>query len=421
MQAEIITIGDEILIGQIVDTNSAWMAKELNKVGIDVSRINSISDQKSDIINSLEESLERVSLVLMTGGLGPTNDDITKKTLSDYFGMNLIEDPRLFKRVKERLAGYGIPMNKFNREQALIPDKARIIDNNFGSAPCMWFEKNGKVVISMPGVPFEMKGIMQEEVLKALQKHFSTPAIVHKTIMTEGIGESVLAEMLIDWEGNLPDYMHLAYLPSPGQVRLRISTKGESEDQLKAGINEQIELLKKIIPNNIFAYDDMPIEQSVAELLLEQGMTLGTAESCTGGYIAHLISSHAGSSRYFKGSVVSYSNEIKENVLKVKSDDLEKYGAVSQQVVEQMAKGARELLNVDYALATSGIAGPDGGTEEKPVGTIWIAMASKNGVISKKLSLYKARERNIRVSALKVLGLLLQELKKKDVYCNCSN
>nr|WP_320119579.1 competence/damage-inducible protein A [uncultured Marinifilum sp.] len=412
MQAEIITIGDEILIGQIVDTNSAWMAQELNKIGIDVSRINSISDQKSDIVNSLEESLERVSLILMTGGLGPTNDDITKKTLSDYFGMNLIEDARLYKRVEERLARYGIPMNKFNREQALIPDKARIIDNNFGSAPCMWFEKNGKVVISMPGVPFEMKGIMNNGVLNALRQHFSTPAIVHRTIMTEGIGESVLAEMLVDWEANLPDYMHLSYLPSPGQVRLRISTKGESKDVLTAEINKQVELLKKIIPDNIFGYDDMPIEQSVAKLLIEKGMTLGTAESCTGGYIAHLISSHAGSSEYFKGSVVSYSNEVKENVLKVKSDDLEKYGAVSQQVVEQMAKGARELLNVDYALATSGIAGPDGGTEEKPVGTVWIAMAFKNRVISKQLSLYKARERNIRVSALKVLGLLLHELKK---------
>ena len=412
MQAEIITIGDEILIGQVVDTNSAWMAKELNKIGIDVSRINSISDQKDDIINSLEESFKRVSLVLMTGGLGPTNDDITKKTLSDYFGMKLVQDDKLYLKIEERLASYGIPMNHFNVEQALIPDQARIIDNNFGSAPCMWFERDGKVVISMPGVPFEMKGIMENGVLNALRENYSTPAIVHRTIMTQGIGESLLAEMLENWESNLSEGMKLAYLPSPGQVRLRLSITGECKENLELEINKQVELLEKIIPENIFGFDDTPMETSVANLLKEHGLTMGTAESCTGGYIAHLITSHPGSSEYFKGSIVSYCNEIKEKVLGVNAKDLNKFGAVSQQVVEQMAIGARKALNVDYALATSGIAGPDGGTEEKPVGTVWIALASKSKVISQKLSLYKVRERNIRVAALKVLNLLLIELKE---------
>ena len=412
MQAEIITIGDEILIGQVVDTNSAWMAKELNKIGIDVSRINSISDQKNDIINSIEESFKRVSLVLMTGGLGPTNDDITKKTLSDYFGMKLVQDDKLYLKIQERLSRYGIPMNHFNVEQALVPDQARIIDNNFGSAPCMWFERDGKVVISMPGVPFEMKGIMENGVLNALRTCYSTPAIVHRTIMTQGIGESLLAEMLEDWEGNLPKGMKLAYLPSPGQVRLRLSVTGENKEDLELAINKQVELLEKIIPENIFGFDDTPMEESVAKLLKEKGLTMGTAESCTGGYIAHLITSHSGSSEYFKGSIVSYCNEIKEKVLGVNVEDLNNFGAVSQQVVEQMAIGARMALKVDYALATSGIAGPDGGTEEKPVGTVWIAFASKSKVISHKLSLYKVRERNIRVAALKVLNLLLIELKE---------
>ncbi|PXY02180.1 competence/damage-inducible protein A [Marinifilum breve] len=412
MQAEIITIGDEILIGQIVDTNSAWMAKELNKYGIGVSKITSISDEADDIVTTIEAAMKRAPLVLMTGGLGPTNDDITKKTLSDYFGMKLIQDDELYQKIQDRLAKYGISMNPFNQEQALIPDGARIIPNNFGSAPCMWFEKNKRVLVSMPGVPFEMKGIMQNGLISAITEHFETSEIVHKTIMTDGIGESVLAEMLSDWEENLPLNMKLAYLPSPGKVRLRLSITGESKPALEKMVDEEVEKLKKILPDNIFAYDDIAIEERIAELLLEKGKTLGTAESCTGGYIAHLITSHAGSSAYFKGSVVSYSNEIKEKVLGVNSKDLEKFGAVSQEVVEQMALGARKVLNTDYAVATSGIAGPDGGTDEKPVGTVWIALAGDFGVQSEKLELYKVRERNIKVSAFKVLNLLRKELEK---------
>ncbi|MBN2595199.1 MAG: competence/damage-inducible protein A [Marinifilaceae bacterium] len=412
MQAEIITIGDEILIGQIVDTNSAWMAKELNGIGINVGKITSISDQEADIVSSLKQAMERVSLVLITGGLGPTNDDITKKTLSDLFEMNLVQDDFLFAKIEQRLWQRGIPMNRFNREQALVPDGARIITNNYGTAPCMWFEKDGKVVISMPGVPFEMKGIMQDEILQSLKQHFSTPVIVHKTVMTQGIGESVMAEMLEDWEGNLPACVKLAYLPSPGVLRLRMSLLGDNLAELEKIIEEQLSALKKIISANIFGYDDEPMELTIAKLLSDKGKTLGTAESCTGGKIAHLITSHAGSSSYFKGGVVAYSNEVKENILRVNGEDLEKYGAVSQQVVEQMAIGARKVLNTDYAIATSGVAGPDGGTEEKPVGTVWIAVAGPNDLISHRFDLYKNRERNIQVASLNALNMLRNLLQK---------
>ncbi|PKQ61599.1 competence/damage-inducible protein A [Labilibaculum filiforme] len=412
MQAEIITIGDEILIGQIVDTNSAWMAKELNGIGINVSKITSISDQKADIVDSLTQAMERVSLVLLTGGLGPTNDDITKKTLSDLFGMNLVQDDVLFTQIEQRLAQRGIPMNRFNREQALVPDGAKIITNNHGTAPCMWFEKNGKVVISMPGVPFEMKGIMQDYIFGLLAKHFSTPVILHKTIMTQGIGESVLAEMLETWEANLPSCVKLAYLPSPGIVRLRMSLTGTNRDELERIVADQLLQLGKIIPENIFGYDDQSMEMALAKLLSAKGKTLGTAESCTGGNIAQLITSHAGSSAYFKGAVVAYSNEVKKNVLGVNAEDLGKYGAVSQQVVEQMAAGARKVLNTDYTIATSGVAGPDGGTDEKPVGTVWIAVAGENELISHKFDLYKNRERNIRVASLSGLNMLRKLLEK---------
>lgn len=412
MQAEIITIGDEILIGQIVDTNSAWMAKELNQIGIHVSKISSISDGGSDIVESLKQSLERVSLVLITGGLGPTNDDITKKTLSDFFGMQLVQDDLLYAKIMERLALRGIPMNRFNQEQALIPDRARIISNNHGTAPCMWFENDGKVVVSMPGVPFEMKGIMKDGVLPALTSYFSTSEIIHKTVMVQGIGESVLAEMIEEWEGNLPQNVKLAYLPSPGVVRLRLSISGKDRELMHQIITKQIALLEKIIPENIFGFDDEPMELAVARLLLEKNKTIGTAESCTGGYISHLITSHPGSSQYYKGGVVAYSNEVKENILGVNSEDIHTYGAVSQQVVEQMAEGARKVLNVDYAIATSGVAGPDGGTEEKPVGTIWVAVAGPKGVVSEKFELYKVRERNIRVTALKSLNMLRVILQK---------
>ncbi len=415
MQAEIITIGDEILIGQIVDTNSAWMSKELNDIGISVNRITSISDTKEAIVSSLEEAMSRVDLVLMTGGLGPTNDDITKKTLSDYFACELIQDDGLYAKIEERLARYKIGMNAFNREQALVPDGARIIANNFGTAPCMWFTKDDKHVISMPGVPFEMKNIMESEVLPKLSEEFDCPSVLHQTIMVQGLGESVLAEMLQDWEAKLPTVVKLAYLPSPGVVRLRMSLIGDDEAELKAIVEEQIEGLKIILGERIFAFDDEQIEKVIANLLLDKKKTLATAESCTGGNMAHLLTAMAGSSAYFKGSVVAYSNEVKANVLGVNSNSLEEFGAVSQEVVEQMASGVLKTIGTDYGIATSGIAGPDGGTEEKPVGIVWIAVASKDQVISEKFVFSKERGRNIRMASLAGFNMLRKMILNTDI------
>jgi len=399
MQAEIITIGDEILIGQIVDTNSAWMSKELNEIGISVNRITSISDTKNAIVSSIEEAMSRVDLVLMTGGLGPTNDDITKKTLSDYFACELVQDDGLYAKIEERLARYKIGMNAFNREQALIPDGARIIPNDFGSAPCMWFTRGNKHVISMPGVPFEMKNIMKSELLAKLSEEFDCPHVLHQTVMVQGLGESVLAEILEEWETNLPSVVKLAYLPSPGVVRLRMSLVGNDEASLKAIVDEQLNGLKAILDERIFAFDDEKIEQVIAKLLLDQKKTVATAESCTGGNMAHMLTTMAGSSAYFKGSIVAYSNEVKANVLGVNKNSLEDFGAVSQQVVEQMAAGACKTIGSDYAIATSGIAGPDGGTDEKPVGTVWIAVTSADQVISQKFVFSKERGRNIRMAS----------------------
>jgi len=406
MNAEIITIGDEILIGQIVDTNSAWMSKELNEIGISVNRITSISDTSEAIISSIEEAMSRVDLVLMTGGLGPTNDDITKKTLSDYFACELVQDEGLYAKIEERLARYKIGMNAFNREQSLVPDGARIINNDLGTAPCMWFSRENKHVISMPGVPFEMKNIMQSQLLPLLSDEFDCPCVLHQTVMVQGVGESVLAEMLQDWETNLPSIVKLAYLPSPGVVRLRLSLVGEDEAELKTIIEDQLKSLKLILGERIFAFDDEQIEQVIANLLLDQKKTLSTAESCTGGNMAHMLTAMAGSSAYFKGSIVAYSNEVKANVLGVNSNSIEDFGAVSQQVVEQMAVGSCKAIGSDYAIATSGIAGPDGGTEEKPVGTVWIAVASADKVISEKFVFSKERGRNIRMASMTGFNML---------------
>lgn len=406
MQAEIITIGDEILIGQIVDTNSAWMSKELNAIGISVNRITSISDTKYAIISSMEEAFSRTDLVLITGGLGPTNDDITKKTLSDYFGCELVQDDSLYEKIEERLSRYKIGMNAFNREQALVPNGARIIPNNFGTAPCMWFSKEDKHVISMPGVPFEMKNIMQNEVLPRLSQEFDCPYVLHQTVMVQGLGESVLAEMLQDWEAKLPPVVKLAYLPSPGVVRLRMSLVGDDEFELQAIVEQQLQGLKAILGERIFAFDDEQLEQVIANLLQDKKKTLATAESCTGGYMAHLLTSMAGSSAYFKGSVVAYSNDVKAAVLGVSTKSLDDFGAVSQQVVEQMATGACKIIVSDYSIATSGIAGPDGGTEEKPIGTVWIAVASADRVVSEKFVFSKERGRNIRMASLTGFNML---------------
>ena len=406
MQAEIITIGDEILIGQITDTNSAWMARELNQIGVYVAQITSISDDKQAIIEAVDRALSRYSLVLITGGLGPTNDDITKKTLCDYYGTELVRDDKILAMINDRLTRRGVPMNELNCDQALVPKDCDVIANNYGTAPGMWFERDNRVLVSMPGVPYEMKGLMRDVILGRIAKKFIRESIIHKTIMVQGLAESVLAMRLSEWEMALPQCVKLAYLPSPGVVRLRLSLQGADEQELEKIAHEQISKLQLIIPEHIFGYDDEPLEQIVGAILRERKQSMATAESCTGGNIAHVITSHAGSSDFFKGGVVSYSNEVKESLLGVPHEDLLSYGAVSEQVVRQMAQGARSALNADYSIATSGVAGPSGGTDEKPVGTVWIAVAGPQGCYSEKFIFSNQRSRNIRMATLTGLNLL---------------
>lgn len=411
MKAEIITIGDEILIGQVVDTNSAWLGQQLNLLGIKVNRINSISDDHEAIINGIDESLQRVELVLITGGLGPTKDDITKKAIADYFNVEMEYHEDVMQYVASLFAARGIAMADSNKSQAMLPANCKVLHNANGTAPGMWFEKDSKVIVSMPGVPYEMKGIFTDEVVPRVKQHFHTPTIKHKTILTQGVGESTLMEKIADWETSLSHHnLKLAYLPQPGMVRLRISGEGNNAAELERIIEEKAAELLTIVPQYIFGFGEQTLEQVVGELLAAKKQTLSTAESCTGGYIAHLITSISGSSTYFMGSVVAYDNRVKEEILGVSKQNLIDFGAVSQQVVEEMALGVRKRFKTDFAVATSGIAGPTGGTPEKPVGTVWIAVASSKGVVSKLLRFGNNRERNIRQAAIFALNLLRKEI-----------
>ena len=412
MKAEIINIGDELLIGQVVNTNASWMATALTLVGVDVVQITAISDKEQAIRNALDEAVTRVDIILMTGGLGPTKDDITKKVLASYFNAEMIFHEPTFKQVKAIFKARHFEVSEVNRQQSLIPEKCTPLFNKNGTAPGMWFEHNNKVFVSMPGVPFETKVMMKEQVIPKLKAFFKLQSIVYKTVMTTGLGESFLAEKIKDWENNLPGHIKLAYLPQPGIVRLRLTAKGENEQQLRAEIDQQIKALHLLIDDLIFGYDDITMEAVIGELLTQKKKTLATAESCTGGYIAELITSIAGSSNYFMGSVVSYSNEAKINMLGVPAEDIEQHGAVSKQVVEAMATGACQKLHTDYAVATSGIAGPGGGTDEKPVGTTWIALATPAGVMSKLFHFGEHRGRNIRRAALAALDMLRLEVNK---------
>ena len=406
MNAEIITIGDEILIGQIIDTNSAWIAQQINLLGINVIQITSISDRREQIISAMGEARQRADLILITGGLGPTRDDITKSTLADYFETELIFNQEVFENIKKILTPRGIKINELNRKQAEVPANCTVIKNQNGTAPGMWFESDRKVFISMPGVPFEMKKLMKNQILPKIKVHFQTSFILHKTILTYGTFEAYLAEILSEFEQELPENANLAYLPAGGIIRLRISIRGNNESELNKILNEQLKKLQKIIPQYIFGYDNESLEGIIGALLIKRNQTLGTAESCTGGNIAHLITSVPGSSKYFIGSVVAYSNKIKEELLKVNPVFIKKFGAVSQPVVEEMAKGLQKLYQTDFAIATSGIAGPDGGCKEKPVGTTWIAVASPEKIIVKKYNFGNDRERNIQRSSLTALNIL---------------
>jgi len=406
MKAELITIGDEILIGQIVDTNSAWMGQQLNLHGIEVYQITSVHDNHEHIIKAFAEAEKNADLVLITGGLGPTKDDITKNCLCEYFNTELIFYPEVFEHVQSLLSSRNVVINQLNHDQALLPASCTVLPNSAGTASGMWFERNNTIFISMPGVPFEMEAIMTEEVFPRLVKLGITQSIVHKTVLTIGLPESMLAEKIEKWESALPDFIKLAYLPSPQMVRLRLSGYGTNKSMLQKEIEKQVKELLSLIPENVFGFDNENLGLVIGRMLAGSGKTLAVAESCTGGNIAHFITSNAGSSAYFKGGVVAYSNEIKNNLLDVPLDLIAGFGAVSQQVAEAMALGAKKILNADYAVATTGIAGPDGGSDEKPVGTVWIAVAGPSGVKSKEYIFRHNRERNIIRSTQTALNML---------------
>ncbi|MCX6231665.1 MAG: competence/damage-inducible protein A [Bacteroidetes bacterium] len=415
MKAELISIGDELLIGQVVNTNASWMAEQLNLIGIDIVQITSIADKKQDIKASLDRAFQHSDLVMITGGLGPTNDDITKLTLCEYFNAKLQFNQDAYFFIEKLFAQRGWKtVTELNRQQAEVPDNCKIIPNHNGTAPGMWFEDKGKILISLPGVPFEMKAMVSNYIIPQL-KEKSVIHIFHKTLHIQGVGESFLAELIKDWENQLPVQIKLAYLPQPGLIRLRLTAKGKNKAELETSINAEIEKLQPLIPGFIFGYDDDLLEKVVGELLSKHKKTISTAESCTGGYLSHLITSIAGSSEYYKGSVIAYSNEVKMNLLQVKATTLEHYGAVSEATVKEMAMGIKNLLQTDYAISISGIAGPDGGSEEKPVGTIWIAVASDKAVIAEKFLLGDDRGRNIRKAALSALNML-----RKQILLKCS-
>ncbi|MCL4482671.1 MAG: competence/damage-inducible protein A [Bacteroidetes bacterium] len=406
MNLDIITIGDEILIGQIVDTNSAWMAQKLNEDGINVREIISISDDPDHISETFTESAKKVKLVLVTGGLGPTKDDKTKETIFTYFDTKLVANPEVLQNIEELLNKRGIALNSLNRDQALVPEKCRVFQNKLGTAPGLLLEKNGCSFIFMPGVPYEMKYLMEFEVLPYLRSNFQTSTIFHRTVLTQGIPESMLAEKIEAWEDALPEYIKLAYLPSPQGVRLRLSARGREQTMMEKEVENRIALLQELIPANIYGFDEESPGGSIGKMLTEKGWTVSTAESCTGGAIARLFTENPGSSAYFKGSVVAYSNEIKTKILGVTEDTLIKYGAVSREVVEAMALSACQLMNTDFAIATSGIAGPSGGTTEKPVGTVWIAVARGEQVTSQLYNFGNDRERNIARTGQTALFML---------------
>jgi nicotinamide-nucleotide amidase len=420
MLAEIITIGDEILIGQIVDTNSAFIAQRLNAIGIGVKQISSVSDDKQHILNALAEAHQRADIILITGGLGPTKDDITKKTLAEYFGVELIENQKALQNVESifnRLRGPSAELLEVNKQQALVPENCEVILNANGTAPGMWFNYQGKVYMSMPGVPHEMMYMMEESVIPRLKATFSLPFIIHKTILTAGEGESYLAEKIADIENSLPTYIKLAYLPKLGQVRLRLSGYDGDEVTLENEIESFAEKIVERVGKSVVATEDIALEKAILNYMAEKELTLSTAESCTGGYIAHLITQHPGSSNVFFGGAVSYSYELKESILGVKNETLWQYGAVSKETVTEMVEGALLNFKSDYAIAVTGIAGPDGGTPEKPVGTVWIGVANSEKTITKKFQFGNKRQQNIErtaIAALNMLHLLLEEFKTNN-------
>jgi nicotinamide-nucleotide amidase len=412
MKAEIITIGDELLIGQTIDTNSAWMGAELSLAGFDIHKKTSVHDKRSDILNVLSDASGNSDVVLITGGLGPTSDDITKQALCEFFNTRLVMNSEVLKMVENMMHKRNFPMNENNRKQAEVPEVCSVLTNAAGTAPGMWFEKDGTVFISMPGVPYEMKYIMNEHVLPALRKRFTSQIIIHRSVMTYGIPEAKLAEVLTGFEAGLPGYLKLAYLPASGIIKLRLTGTGNDRRLISGAIEDQVMKLYSIIPDAIYGENEESLEMVIGKLLKEKKETICTAESCTGGNIAHMITSIPGSSEYFRGSVIAYANEIKTELLGVRDKVIEKEGAVSEAVVKAMAKGALRLMKTDYSIATSGIAGPDGGTKEKPVGTLWTAVASNSGTVAEKHTFGTDRITNITRFTLVALNLLRKQIIK---------
>jgi nicotinamide-nucleotide amidase len=413
MKAEIITIGDELLIGQTIDTNSAWIGSELSLAGFDIHRKTTIHDKRADILSLLSQATGKSDVVLITGGLGPTSDDITKPALCEFFSTRLVMNNEVLAMVENMMRRRNFPMNENNRRQAEVPESCKVLTNAAGTAPGMWFEKDGTVFISMPGVPTEMKYIMNEHVLPELKKRFTSQVIQHRNIMTYGTPEAKLAEILTGFEAELPENIKLAYLPSSGIIKLRLTGTGNNRETVSEIISIQVKKLYNIIPELIYGEDEESLAVVIGKLLRKRKETLCTAESCTGGNIAHMITGVPGSSDYFIGSVVAYSNRVKTQLLGVDKTAVEIDGAVSENVVKRMAEGARRLLDTDYSVATSGIAGPAGGTDNKPVGTIWIAVASDSGVIAEKGSYGNDRDANITRFSFAALNLLRKQILRR--------
>ena len=412
MKAELITIGDEILIGQIVNTNSVFLAKVLNKIGIEIAQITSISDERTAITKALDASSERAELVILTGGLGPTKDDITKHTLCSYFNDTLVENKEILEHIEEIFEKYvTTPINDQNRQQALLPSKAKILKNQHGTASGMWFEKERQVIISLPGVPFEMKALMTHEVLPALKDHFSRPFIIHKTVLTYGLGESAIAQRIEDWENALPQDIKLAYLPNLGRVRLRLSGKGEVEAELEQRIDSEIEKLLPLIKDIFVGFEDTsPFEEQIQTQFIDQQQTLAVAESCTGGEIAARLTKIPGASAYFKGGAVVYHTQSKSEVLGVSEKIIRKHTVVSQEVAEAMAVQVRNKFGASVGLATTGNAGPSKGDSDAEVGTVWIAIATKDRVLSEQFLFGKHRQRVVGKAVNKALEMVYKEV-----------
>ena len=414
MKATIVTIGDEILIGQIVDTNSGFIAKSLDKIGIQITEMISISDDKKQILNTFASFQNNVDLVIITGGLGPTKDDITKHTFCEYFDDELIVNQDVLKHVTDIIEGFfKRPITQLNRDQALVPSKCEVLFNKMGTAPGMWMKKENTVYISLPGVPYEMKYLIEEVIVPKLVKEYERPYIIHKTILTYGQGESLIAERIEAWENNLPEFIKLAYLPSPGRVRLRLSARGTNKEQLEEGIEKNVQSLTKLIGDIIVGFDENEtIEVILGRLLTQHSKTISTAESCTGGKIAQVLTSVSGASNYFRGSVVSYATDTKVSVLGVSQKSIDDHTVVSAEVAKEMAIGIQKLMKTDYAIATTGNAGPSKGDSDATVGTVFIAIATPNELICEEFNFGQPREKVIDRAVNKAFEILLKEILK---------